>query len=379
MRRILERDMVSVVLAAAVCLGGAGPVGAATVTRTFTNDTPIYFNRVSYSGTSYDTTPYPSTVHVPAQPGVIDDISVTLHRVHSQAPGIMNIKLVAPWATYYKGAVSLWSNAGGTYLCNQRNITFNDGATSKLPYNATINSGTYLPSTYYGQVKLPHPCPDLHYYESFADAGILDLMFPVGNWTLWCYDDYGSPAYRAYVYQGWTITLTMRYNGIEFQGGNDVRACNETPAGDPGATECLFATTTGGIFSSDYSQLTAEDAQQMIDDGTAPFDSLPALGTEGVQYWYVYHDGQMTGDATLTFTYDPAGLLPGVTEADLGVHHYYDGAWHFLGGVIDPDAHTVTVTVDGFSPFMLGVVPEPGTMVLMGLGLGSLLLRRRRR
>ena len=81
MRATPARSVVSVVLMAAVCLGGAGIVEAATVTRTFTNPDPVYFNFTSYGfpGRHYDTTPYPSTIHIPAQPGVIDDISVTLY------------------------------------------------------------------------------------------------------------------------------------------------------------------------------------------------------------------------------------------------------------------------------------------------------------
>jgi hypothetical protein len=65
--------------------------------------------------------------------------------------------------------------------------------------------------------------------------------------------------------------------------------------------------------------------------------------------------------AQITIPYDPAAL-GGEDPATLGVWVYQGGAWTLLGGVVDPVAHTVTISVSHFTLYAVmahGEAPPP--------------------
>jgi hypothetical protein len=63
-----------------------------------------------------------------------------------------------------------------------------------------------------------------------------------------------------------------------------------------------------------------------------------------------------------------------VPLSSLYVEHYDHGSWVIPSDqVVDTTNDTITFTTDGFSPFVLAEVPEPCTIVLLGIGAVSLL------
>jgi hypothetical protein len=97
--------------------------------------------------------------------------------------------------------------------------------------------------------------------------------------------------------------------------------------------------------------------------------SNQAIGTP--QIWNVQFDGSLNGGlATLVFDYDPNSLPAGTDQSQLGIWHYNElvGQWQF-GGTVDVADHTITFVTPSFSPFELGRVPEPSTIVLALCGL----------
>ena len=120
-------------------------------------------------------------------------------------------------------------------------------------------------------------------------------------------------------------------------------------------------------------------------------------GDGAVQVWDVRFDREFDGPVTLSFGYDDALLTPywQAHEDELGIWHYgqYGPAgaqqWQFLQDAVDIDNNILTVTVDNFSPMVLGsnvtappgTIPEPMTMLAVGLGITGLggYIRKRRR
>ncbi|MCC7406853.1 MAG: PD40 domain-containing protein [Phycisphaeraceae bacterium] len=103
------------------------------------------------------------------------------------------------------------------------------------------------------------------------------------------------------------------------------------------------------------------------------------LSGETIQVWDFGFDGSFTGLVTLTFTYDESLLGAGVAEDMLSIQHQLgDGSFELLP-VIGRDLihNTITVQTEGFSAFVLGVVPEPSSLAVMCMLLGPWVLRRR--
>jgi hypothetical protein len=135
-----------------------------------------------------------------------------------------------------------------------------------------------------------------------------------------------------------------------------------------------------GRFSSDYFSSPTEDelavriGQEAADE--AYFDTP---GAE-IQTWNLHYSGEFSGGVELVFHYDEATLI--VDESELVIRHFTGGEWVTPAQVIDTDANTITMTVYDFSPFILSsgpvAVPEAGTVSIMAIAAGVLMMRRRR-
>ncbi len=177
--------------------------------------------------------------------------------------------------------------------------------------------------------------------------------------------------------------------------------------GATGGTNAVFENVaTAGEFTAPYS--SASSYQELLDlIGTEPLAGLIAhnnfvlFGEYGPQQlWDVDYSGEFDGPVSLTFSYDETLLTPWyqAREELLGIWHYgaYGSGgsktWRQLTGDVDSVDNTITVTVDGFSPFLLGLasgseapataVPEPSTFALLGIGSICMTLagvRRRRK
>ena len=161
------------------------------------------------------------------------------------------------------------------------------------------------------------------------------------------------------------------------QSGQD-QTVGSGSAGVAGATTATFeALSSGGLFTSDYQPQA--DPEDFADAAGADAINFALPGT-GVQGWHLSFDGQLQSQSTieLVFHYDPTLLAPGTDESQLTIYHFTGGQWVAESGqLVDVDRNTITVTTDSFSPFVLGVIPEPATAALLGLGGLAMLGRRR--
>ncbi len=143
-----------------------------------------------------------------------------------------------------------------------------------------------------------------------------------------------------------------------------------------GGTDVRFADTLGGRFAGTYRRLTFQD----LWDETPAFTGFRAAGLSKGQLWNLSYDGQYEDSLELTFEYDESLLGSGYDEMKLGIWHHTGSHWEMLS-VLDRDLLTnrLTVVTDGLSPFVLGEVPEPSTVVLLAVAAGALLRKRSRR
>lgn len=148
---------------------------------------------------------------------------------------------------------------------------------------------------------------------------------------------------------------------------------------DPGSLTYVFTgQSTPGTFSSRYTLVSdpTSPASQSA-HGYGPIDFL--LPGPTAQLFLLDLDVPLDPSASvnLTFTYNPALLTPNTDPTTLGIYHFVNGQWQFLGGTLDPTTQSLTIQTLSLSPFMLGLspIPEPTTLCLL---LALPLTRRRR-
>jgi len=162
-----------------------------------------------------------------------------------------------------------------------------------------------------------------------------------------------------------------------------------------GGVNANLPVAQSGTFTAEFNTPTTNDlfAEWSNSNGFSQGNFLIYGGdtpSATQQAWDVSFTGSLSNSATLQFHYDESLLSAYFLahENELGIWHFDHDlqGWEFLRDSIDTLNNTITVTTDGFSPFVLGsnapatVTPEPASLFLFGLGgLGLCVARRRPR
>lgn len=133
----------------------------------------------------------------------------------------------------------------------------------------------------------------------------------------------------------------------------------------------LVGSTAGGVLS--YGLLAP-------DHGAVPVNPF-WLDTNFIGLWDIGTTASGFSSANLEFRYDHVALAAqGLLPADLAVYHYTDGAWLKLNSSLLGDQRILGTGATSFSLFAVGslsIVPEPGSLALLGLGVLAVTMRRR--
>ncbi len=140
-------------------------------------------------------TPYPSVINVANLPGSVSRVTVTISNFTHDVSHDVDLLLVNPEGA----AVALMRRAGSGIT--GATLTFDDSASSALPFSSLINSGTYRPSAYIGG-NLPAPAPAGPYPSKLAT---FNGSNPNGGWSLFV-NDAGHEDIGA-INNGWSLKI----------------------------------------------------------------------------------------------------------------------------------------------------------------------------
>src|SRR5437867_4410554 len=162
-------------------------------TVVFTNASPIVTPGLGPA------TPFPSSIDLSGLPGSISKLTVSLMSVSHPYPDDFDILLVGPGGQ----KLLLMSDAGGGASISGITLTFDDAASSSLPDNSQIVSGTFKPTNHGLVDTFTNPAPAGPYDSTLS---IFNGTNPNGTWSLYVYDD--SPGDSGRVAGGWRLSIT---------------------------------------------------------------------------------------------------------------------------------------------------------------------------
>jgi hypothetical protein len=221
----------------------------------------------------------------------------------------------------------------------------------------------------------PNPGEDF-YDEVHALTGGTDELFGKGTGQA----SFCNPAYPAdsiACFGATSITIPVMPEESVAIGVQEVMLLGGE--GATGGLDITLEATEGGNLTADYGTLTLEELADRVTQGD--FSALDfQIPGEEVQLWDLeFQEGTLAGTATVLFTYDDSVLGEDFPESNLRIYHFTGGAWTELAGVQDVVRNTITVQTSDFSPFGLGMIPEPSTALLLATGLAGLAAAGRRR
>lgn len=178
-----------VIAAAAALLSNAA--SAATITASNTGSISI-----PASGTSGNASPYPATITVSGQSGVITDLNVTLNGLSHTFAADLDIVLIGPNGA----AVALLLDRGGGSDFVNAGVTFDDEASGFV--TNPVSGGAFKPSGSGGSYGGTLPAGTI-----LSNAlSVFDGLGLNGIWALYVFDDLGDDSGR--IANGFTLTFT---------------------------------------------------------------------------------------------------------------------------------------------------------------------------
>ncbi|MFM6011705.1 MAG: Calx-beta domain-containing protein [Dolichospermum sp.] len=176
-----------------------GSPGTATGTIISEETLPIFSNpnpiTIPDSGTS---TSYPSTINVSGLSGNINSLKVTLTNLSHTFPDDIDVLLVGPTGT----KALLMSDVGGLNSLSNVTLTFDPTATSLLPDEGLITSGSYKATDFETGDFFNSPAPGGPYGTDFS---VFNNTNPNGTWSLYVVDDVGGDA--GTIAGGWSLFI----------------------------------------------------------------------------------------------------------------------------------------------------------------------------
>lgn len=318
---VVRSRHVSLGVVTIVALFMAGMLVAAAATSTFSNTTAIALPDASAAA------PYPSNISVAGMTGVITDVNVTLTNINHGFPNDIDVLLVGPGGQ----SVILMSDVGRHFDALNVTLTLDDSATTSLPDEAALTTGTYLPTNSSSNAGLscaddafPAPAPAGPYGASLSVFNDTD---PNGTWSLFvvddCFQDSGSIA------GGWSLEITTSVPTITVPADITVSADTgqagavvnypAATATDPedGAITPVCSPAAGSFFPIGTTTVncTATDSDTnsvsgsftvTVTDAEAPVLTVPAsitvnaTGPNGAVVTYSVSATDNTGAATVT-------------------------------------------------------------------------------
>jgi subtilisin-like proprotein convertase family protein len=167
---------------------------------THVSTTPV---TIPGSGSSGPANPYPTTIAVAGEPGVISNVNVRLNGLTHTYAEDLEIMLVGPGGQN----IVLMSDSGGGFSLTDTNLTFSDDFLffnfPQLPDDSSISSGTYNPTNNGAQGDFfapPAPAP-----SGNAFMNVFNGTDPNGVWQLYIYDQY---SFDVGDLDGWELRIT---------------------------------------------------------------------------------------------------------------------------------------------------------------------------
>ncbi len=142
---------------------------------------------------------YPSSLTVSGLGGAVTDATVVLNNFTHTAPDDVDLLLVAPGGR----KVVLMSDVGGAVPVSNLSLIFSDAATSSLPDEAALASGSFKPTNVGSGDTFPAPAPQGP--PSGTTLSALNGIAPNGTWSLFLVDDNGANA--GSINGGWSLLL----------------------------------------------------------------------------------------------------------------------------------------------------------------------------
>ncbi|WP_159293787.1 S8 family serine peptidase [Microcystis aeruginosa] len=213
-----------------------GSPGTATGTIVSEETLPIFSNpnliTIPDSGSS---TPYPSTINVSGLTGNINSLKVTLTNLSHTWPDDIDVLLVGPTGT----KALLMSDVGGSSDVSNVTLTFDPTATSFLPDEGLITSGSYKATDVETGDIFNAPAPGGPYGTDFS---VFNGINPNGTWSLYVVDDAGGDA--GTIAGGWSLTIGTA------AATKSISIAKTTDGKEAGPVSSVFTLTRTGDLSS---------------------------------------------------------------------------------------------------------------------------------